>query len=59
MAAEVGYHELAEQYFHTALYVDLADLHGNTSDGVHIASTGGIWGGLVNGFGGMRTTAAR
>jgi alpha,alpha-trehalose phosphorylase len=54
MAAEVGYHELAEQYFHTALYVDLADLHGNTTDGVHIASTGGIWGGLVNGFGGMR-----
>ncbi len=39
MAAEVGYHDLAAQYFQTALYVDLADLHGNTADGVHIAST--------------------
>ena len=59
IAAEVGYHELAEQYFQTALYVDLADLHRNTSDGVHIASTGGIWGALVNGFGGMRDHGGR
>ncbi|PZE87168.1 glycoside hydrolase family 65 protein [Curtobacterium sp. MCBD17_032] len=59
MAAEVGYHELADQYFQTALYVDLADLHGNTTDGVHIASTGGIWGALVNGFGGMRDHGGR
>ncbi len=59
MAAEVGYHDLAAQYFLTALYVDLADLHGNTSDGVHIASTGGIWGALVNGFGGMRDHGGR
>ncbi|GGK94539.1 hypothetical protein GCM10009769_10640 [Curtobacterium luteum] len=59
MAAEVGYCELAEQYFQTALYVDLADLHGNTTDGVHIASTGGIWGALVNGFGGMRDHGGR
>ncbi|MCP1503423.1 alpha,alpha-trehalose phosphorylase [Curtobacterium herbarum] len=59
MAAEVGYHELAGQYFQTALYVDLADLHGNTTDGVHIASTGGIWGALVNGFGGMRDHGGR
>ncbi|WIE64756.1 glycosyl hydrolase family 65 protein [Curtobacterium sp. MCLR17_036] len=59
MAAEVGYHDLADQYFQTALYVDLADLHGNTSDGVHIASTGGIWGALVNGFGGMRDHGGR
>ncbi len=59
MAAEVGYHDLAAQYFQTALYVDLADLHGNTADGVHIASTGGIWGALVNGFGGMRDHGGR
>ena len=26
-----------------ALFVDLADLHGNTVDGVHVASTGGVW----------------
>ncbi|PZE23714.1 MULTISPECIES: glycoside hydrolase family 65 protein [unclassified Curtobacterium] len=59
IAAEVGYHELAEQYFLTSLFVDLADLHGNTSDGVHVASTGGVWGALVNGFGGMRDHGGR
>ena len=54
MAAEVGYHELGLRYFHEALYVDLFDLHGNTSDGVHVASAGGVWAALVHGFGGMR-----
>src|SRR5690606_14494394 len=32
----------------------LGDLHGNTSDGIHVASTGGVWAALVYGFGGMR-----
>ncbi len=54
MAAEVGYHELALSYFNHALYVDLANLHDNTVDGLHIASAGGVWSALVNGFGGMR-----
>ena len=54
MAAEVGYHELAMQYFLQALYVDLTDLHANTADGVHVASVGGVWCALVNGFGGFR-----
>jgi len=54
IAAEVGYHESALEYFHEALYVDLADLHHNTVDGLHIASTGGVWAALVQGFGGMR-----
>ncbi|GAA4816270.1 glycoside hydrolase family 65 protein [Nocardioides caeni] len=54
LAAEVGYHELALRYFHAALYVDLADRHHNTAEGVHVASTGGVWSGLVAGFGGFR-----
>jgi len=54
IAAEVGYRELALRYFYNALFVDLADLHGNTSDGVHVASTGGVWNILAYGFGGMR-----
>ncbi|KQM26832.1 MULTISPECIES: glycoside hydrolase family 65 protein [unclassified Frigoribacterium] len=54
IAAEVGHHQLSQQYFLSSLYVDLADLHKNTSDGVHVASTGGIWSALVNGYGGMR-----
>jgi alpha,alpha-trehalose phosphorylase len=54
IAAEVGYGELATDYFQAALYVDLLDLHSNTADGIHVASTGGIWNALVNGFGGFR-----
>nr|WP_139982485.1 glycosyl hydrolase family 65 protein [Nocardioides litoris] len=54
IAAEVGYHDLALRYFHAALFVDLADRHANTSDGVHVASTGGVWNALVAGFGGFR-----
>ncbi|WP_430591857.1 glycoside hydrolase family 65 protein [Humidisolicoccus flavus] len=54
IAAEVGYSELALKYFTSALFVDLADLHRNASDGVHVASTGGVWSALVMGFGGMR-----
>ncbi|MCW2789357.1 MAG: family 65 glycosyl hydrolase, partial [Aeromicrobium sp.] len=54
IAAEVGYHDLALRYFLSALFVDLADRHHNTSDGVHVASTGGVWSALVSGFGGFR-----
>jgi alpha,alpha-trehalose phosphorylase len=53
VAAEVGYEELALVYFKRALYLDLCDLHGNTPDGVHVASAGGVWAGIVNGFAGM------
>ena len=59
IAAEVGYHELAVHYFLQALYVDLANLHGNTVDGLHVASAGGVWAALVNGFGGMRDYGGR
>ncbi|MUK02480.1 glycoside hydrolase family 65 protein [Vibrio cholerae] len=54
IAAQVGYHDLALRYFLSSLYVDLADLHRNTADGIHVASTGGIWSAVVYGFGGMR-----
>ncbi len=54
IAAEVGYAELALRYFYQAMFVDLADIHGNASDGVHVASTGGVWSALVYGFGGFR-----
>ena len=54
IAAEVGYQELALEYFLSSVFVDLADLHSNASDGVHVASAGGVWSALVFGFGGMR-----
>ena len=54
LAAEVGYQDLARTYFEESLFVDLADLHHNASDGVHVASAGGVWTAIVAGFGGMR-----
>ncbi|NKG22775.1 beta-phosphoglucomutase family hydrolase [Paeniglutamicibacter terrestris] len=54
LAAEVGYADLALSYFEHALNVDLLNLHGNSADGVHVASTGGVWAALVYGFGGLR-----
>ncbi|GAA2180900.1 glycosyl hydrolase family 65 protein [Leucobacter tardus] len=54
IAAEVGYQDLAYRYFEHALRVDLDNLHRNASDGVHVASAGGIWMTVVQGFAGMR-----
>ncbi|MFT4307579.1 MAG: glycosyl hydrolase family 65 protein [Microbacterium sp.] len=54
LAAEVGYQDLALEYFLDGIFVDLGDLHHNASDGVHVASAGGVWTSLVSGFGGMR-----
>ncbi len=54
VAADVGYDELALDYFHRALYLDLCDSQGNTTQGIHVASAGGVWAGIVHGFAGMR-----
>ncbi len=53
VAAQVGHQDMAYQYFHSGLYVDLGDLHNNTCDGVHIASAGGVWHSVIHGFAGM------
>lgn len=54
VAAEVGHQDMAYRYFRQGLFVDLANLHNNVADGVHIASIGGVWHALVHGFAGMR-----
>jgi alpha,alpha-trehalose phosphorylase len=54
MASEVGHPAAALDYFTRAAMVDLHDAHGNTGDGIHIASCGGTWLALVAGFGGLR-----
>ncbi len=59
IAAEVGHREAALHYFMRSLAVDLLDLHGNTVDGLHVASCGGVWTALVFGFGGMRDHGGR
>ena len=53
-AAEVGYDDLAQRHFAAAALTDLADVHGNAVDGVHVASAGGVWMTLVYGFAGLR-----
>ena len=49
-AARVGHTALAWDYFQQALYLDLCDTHSNAADGVHIASSGGVWNAVVAGF---------
>jgi alpha,alpha-trehalose phosphorylase len=54
VAAEVGYKDMAIEYGHDAILMDLADVQGNVKDGCHIASMGGTWMACVYGFAGMR-----
>src|SRR4051812_1272711 len=54
MSIEVGDPGRAVQYFRRSALVDLVDNQGNTEEGIHIASAGGTWQMIVNGFGGFR-----
>ena len=54
MASEVGDTEAAYDYFLISAAIDLANLAGNVGDGIHVASCGGVWMALVNGFAGLR-----
>jgi alpha,alpha-trehalose phosphorylase len=54
VAAEVGHHALAYDYFAETAFIDLRDLAFNTRDGVHLAALAGAWLAAVAGFGGMR-----
>jgi kojibiose phosphorylase len=54
LALETADFEKAHHYFLYSLYADLKNLHGNTTDGIHAASLGGIWQVVVNGLAGMR-----
>jgi kojibiose phosphorylase len=41
-----------------AALVDLKDVRGNASEGIHAASTGGVWQAVVFGFAGVRLTGS-
>ncbi|HEU4540387.1 MAG TPA: glycosyl hydrolase family 65 protein [Jiangellaceae bacterium] len=58
-AAEIGEEWQAIEYFDYALLMDLADISGNATDGVHLASAAGVWSALVFGFGGVRDHGGR
>ena len=53
MASVIGKPEIAWNYFEQSLYLDLADTHGNSSEGVHVANAAGVWAALVHGFAGL------
>ena len=53
-AVDAGHVELGLEYLLQAAYVDLADSHGNSDVGVHVAVAAGLWSALVMGFGGLR-----
>ena len=59
IAAEIGNERQAREYFQYALLMDLGNVAGNASDGVHIASAAGVWSSLVFGFGGVRDFEGR
>lgn len=59
IAANVGAASEADHHFLRAAMVDLEDNRGNTPDGIHAASAGGIWQAVVFGFGGIQLNGDR
>jgi alpha,alpha-trehalose phosphorylase len=58
-AAELGYADRAYAYFMRTARMDLDDVNGNVSHGVHAAAMAGSWVSLVHGFGGLRDDDGR
>ncbi|MEA5551313.1 beta-phosphoglucomutase [Anabaena cylindrica UHCC 0172] len=54
LAADLGKTQEAYKCFMQAAMVDLEDRRGNTNEGIHGASAGGIWQAVVFGFGGIQ-----
>jgi beta-phosphoglucomutase len=46
----------AYEHFMRAALIDLKNTFGNTEDGIHAASAGGVWQAVVFGFGGIQLT---
>lgn len=53
LAARLGEMQAAYDHFMHALRTDLQDARGNTADGIHAATHGGVWQAAVLGFGGL------
>jgi trehalose/maltose hydrolase-like predicted phosphorylase len=51
--------ESALEWLHVAARIDLDDLTGSTSGGLHLATMGGLWQALVLGFAGVRVSTDR
>jgi kojibiose phosphorylase len=57
LAARLGESRWAYEQFMHAAAMDLGDLRGNTADGIHAASAGGVWSSVVFGFAGLKLGA--
>lgn len=53
MAARIGDKETAYDLFNLSAGTDLDDVRGNSADGIHVATNGGLWQLVVFGFGGL------
>ncbi|CAN5430563.1 glycosyl hydrolase family 65 protein [soil metagenome] len=58
VASRIGYAEKAIEYFRYGVFMDLANVAGNTGHGVHVAAAGGVWMSIVYGFGGLIDTGS-
>ena len=56
LAAGMDDAEMAYRYFMVAAQTDLGNMRGNTQDGVHGATAGGLWQAVVFGFAGITFT---
>ncbi|WP_373538881.1 beta-phosphoglucomutase [Chamaesiphon sp.] len=56
LASRLGATADAYQDFMQSALVDLEDTRGNTADGIHAASAGGVWQAVVFGFAGIQLT---
>ncbi len=55
-ASRLGLYDEASSYFGDSAKLDLLNLHGNSTDGVHTANMGGSYMAFVFGFGGVKIT---
>jgi kojibiose phosphorylase len=56
MATRVGEVMKAYDLFRLSAKTDLGDVRGNSADGIHIATQGGLWQSVIFGFAGLRLT---
>ncbi|MEH2274643.1 MAG: beta-phosphoglucomutase [Nostoc sp.] len=56
LASDLGKSTQAYEHFMHASMVDLEDNRGNTKDGIHGATAGGVWQAVIFGFGGIQLT---
>jgi len=59
LAADMGEREMAYDLFEKSTRIDLGPFMMTSNAGIHAASFGGIWQGVVYGFGGLRMLGSR